>query len=376
MRRTREDENRRRSRESSFLLDEAPGPADVIRDTAGLADRVERDLRPVVPFDWHCVGITDPSSGLVTMVQNCTPIGPPEVYLATELFIPDFNKFAFLAGRPDPVGVLSQATDGDLQRSHRYRHALRPSGIEHELRAALVVDGECWGYLVLLRGPEWPDFTPEEVTAVRSVVPELAAGLRTGLLSGTPGETRDAGDPSEPGVAIVGKDGTLEAANPLAQEMFDRLAALHPAVPLDLPVPVAAIVASLSPADTVSRSDPAEEPTRRVLLAGPDGAWLSLTGTRVTGRDGDHRVVVTLEPARPMAIASLLLQHRGLTEREIAVARCVLIGMSTAEIAEHLAISAYTVQDHLKAVFAKTGVRSRRELARAVLPPGSASEPS
>ena len=58
----------------------------------------------------------------------------------------------------------------------------------------------------------------------------------------------------------------------------------------------------------------------------------------------------------------MLLSAHGLTAREADVARLVLRGLSTTAIADNLHISGNTVQDHLKAVFDKTGVRSRRDL--------------
>jgi len=75
-----------------------------------------------------------------------------------------------------------------------------------------------------------------------------------------------------------------------------------------------------------------------------------------------RETAVILEPGRPADIAPLLLQAYGLTRREAEVAQLVLRGLSTTAIAATLAISDLTVQQHLKLVFHKVGVGSRREL--------------
>ncbi|KEQ23144.1 helix-turn-helix domain-containing protein [Paenibacillus tyrfis] len=51
-----------------------------------------------------------------------------------------------------------------------------------------------------------------------------------------------------------------------------------------------------------------------------------------------------------------------LSEREKQILDALIRGMSTKELALSLHISAYTVQDHIKSIFVKTGVSSRRDL--------------
>ena len=83
------------------------------------------------------------------------------------------------------------------------------------------------------------------------------------------------------------------------------------------------------------------------------------------------KIAVTIEPATGDHLLGLLLAAYGLTAREREICREVIAGHSTADIAARLFISANTVQDHLKSIFAKVGVRSRGELVARLRPDAS-----
>ena len=74
------------------------------------------------------------------------------------------------------------------------------------------------------------------------------------------------------------------------------------------------------------------------------------------------QVSVVIAPAQPAETAGFVLRAYGLSPRESEVARLVLLGRSTPEVSAELFVSPHTVQDHLKAIFDKVGVHSRKEL--------------
>jgi DNA-binding CsgD family transcriptional regulator len=90
--------------------------------------------------------------------------------------------------------------------------------------------------------------------------------------------------------------------------------------------------------------------------------YLGVTAERLPGKGPRGDVAVVVEPARPDEIAAAMLYAVPMTPRERSVAALVVQGRSTAEMALALGISKWTVQDHLKVVFDRLGVRSRREL--------------
>ncbi|MGW5676509.1 helix-turn-helix domain-containing protein [Streptomyces sp. NPDC003860] len=86
-------------------------------------------------------------------------------------------------------------------------------------------------------------------------------------------------------------------------------------------------------------------------------------GREADAADGEALTYVSLAASHPRELTAIVLDAYGLTPRERQVAQHVLLGHSTAEMSARLHIAQYTVQDHLRKVFDKAGVRSRRDFS-------------
>ena len=88
--------------------------------------------------------------------------------------------------------------------------------------------------------------------------------------------------------------------------------------------------------------------------------------SRLDGNSGARQTAIMLAPAAQVEVAPMIMEAYGLTHRKRELTGLVLRGMSTKQLGIALRISQLTVQQHLKSIFDKTGVRSRRELAAQV----------
>jgi hypothetical protein len=79
----------------------------------------------VVGFDGSCWHTIDPATVLITSHLTLNLPSRFPLLAANEYLAEDVNKFADLAAAPQKVGVLSQATDGQPQRSLRWQEMLR-----------------------------------------------------------------------------------------------------------------------------------------------------------------------------------------------------------------------------------------------------------
>ena len=99
------------------------------------------------------------------------------------------------------------------------------------------------------------------------------------------------------------------------------------------------------------------EAMARVHLAG--GVWLTLRASRVSP---GHVIAVAIERSTSAERLDVFSRSHGLSAREEELLSFLAQGLDTREVAAAMFLSPHTVQDHLKAIFAKTGTRSRRLL--------------
>ena len=327
-------------------------------DLPTLWQRATAILATAVPhFRAPCWFTLDPATLLVTSHYDPGIPELPTAWLAHQYFDDDVHKLADVARSVRGVSTIHEATGGEPARSPGWTAYVRPYGGEQELLLALRSrSGEAWGVLGLYREPGRPPFAPEEVAFLRAVAPALAGGARRGLLVG---EAAEPEGPAAPGLLVLDADWRVESRSPGVERWLAALPGGDRGEPDALPPAVLAVAGrALRPA--AGETAPAEAALSRVR--GTDGRWLLLHGTALAG-PGPRRVAVIVEPAAPAGLAPLLMAAFGLTAREQDVTRRVLRGDATPEIAAGLHVSPLTVQQHLKRIFEKTGVRSRRELA-------------
>jgi DNA-binding CsgD family transcriptional regulator len=197
-------------------------------------------------------------------------------------------------------------------------------------------------------------FSDRETEFLTAVAPAIAAATRLAVRSEATGQKGG----GHPAIVVVSPRGEPRAVTPAAREWRDRLDESGPSR------------FSLIMQAMASGALSAASGGFRARLRVAQGQWAMLYASPLIGGD-EEQIAVAIEPAGGDQLLSLLLTAYGLTSRERDICREVIAGHSTSDIAAHLFISTNTVQDHLKSMFAKVGVRSRGELVARLRPNGS-----
>lgn len=312
-------------------------------DHVELRARIAEILRRHIGFDVAVVATVDPTTAMWT---HCLLDGMErdealeEAIFENEYGEHDLLKLSDLLHVRSHAGSLLVAAAGDTGGSRRLHEIYRPVGFVDELRLLLVDHGAPWGAVVLLRSTT--PFTTEETAALVGVGPDLASALRRSLLHAAVDRPEALELP--PGFVVCRSDGSIDEITDEARKLLAGSGIDH------VPQVVAAV-----------RTKRAAGQRGEAAMATTDGRWIAFHATSLGDRD-----VVIVEQARAQRLAELIVRARGLSSREREVVELVARGSSTKEIAAALFISEWTVQDHLKSIFDKFGVRSRQELVASV----------
>ena len=204
----------------------------------------------------------------------------------------------------------------------------------------------------------WTVLHSPALSLLQDVTPVLTTAIRRNRAASFAADS-DAGNPhSGPAVLLLDEDLTIRG-EALESEDWLRLLLPHPEGSRPIPACAFNVAAQLLAREA---GVDAHEPMARMPL--PSGAWATLRATRL---EPSGQLAVTIERTTVADRLHLFGLTHGLTERERIIVAALATGDSTAELALRLHLSPYTVQDHLKSIFAKSGTHSRRALlARAV----------
>lgn len=336
------------------VVDRLTETVDLTTPAVEVLDRTAAALLEAVPADIWCAVQLDPSTLLDTAGVHTSGFAEElmprlfEIEHADQLGAHNLRR---LTRRRDPVTVLSHSATAGLDGEVYFQDILRPAGMADELRLLLRDGIRTWGLLCVCRAPTvagGPVFDAADLAVARALAGPATSALRGSLLLAG----KDTGElPDAPGLLVI-ENGRLASATPSARRWLDDLAEYHRLGTGGDALPYA-VQALLGAA-------PAADPARPAFARaqGRSGRWIGMRAWQ-TER---HRVVLSVGPADLTDLVAIVLDAYGLTPRERDVTQLVLRGASTATIATQLTLSPHTVQDHLKAVFTKTGVGSRREL--------------
>lgn len=311
-------------------------------DSTRLRREASALLRRYLGFDFAVWATLDPSTVLWT---DCILDGfCRDPHLESAIFHNEYGQDDVLKirdlARAGLAGSLSCETQGRPGASPRFREILEPvMGVTDELRVALSDGESAWGAAVFYRSRG--TFTQEEIEAVAKLSRRLGRALRTAVLSGD--ALLAPQSPLPPGLVLIDHDGRLLEMSSEAERWLRGPDGL-------LPAAVQALSASARGGESA-----------RAVLRSRKGDWLLLRAV-TTG----SQLAVVVEPAAAHHLSELVLRAYGLTPRERDIVALVARGLPTKEISRALGIGAWTVQDHLKSIFAKVDVDSRSSLVAAL----------
>jgi DNA-binding CsgD family transcriptional regulator len=208
----------------------------------------------------------------------------------------------------------------------------------------------CWGWIEAYRDSGDRPFEERDVDLLARIGPPLGSALRRTMFATASPVLM----PIPPAVLVLDANLRLVSRTPGAHAWIEALPSAR------MFALFAMLPSVVYPAATLAR-DSLSADGAHALLRAVDGRWVTIEAAPLEG-GAEEQIAVTLRAAKTDETFDVLYRAYALSRRERQVVKALLAGLDTRAITARLFISPHTVQDHLKSVFAKVGVHSRREL--------------
>lgn len=322
-------------------------------DARTLRQRIVHVLRQALRADAYAFVMTDPASevGLDPLAQvPCLAQLPTLIRLK---YLTPVNRWTSLT----TAAGLRAATRDRPETSLLWRELLRHHDIGDVASTVFRDRYGCWGFLDLWRTGTDARFDDTQLELLTRITEPVTTALRrtqagTLLTGPTPHP------PPGPVLLLLTPRLDVHGQTPHTPQYLRTLLPPPPDTP---PVPAIAynVAAQLLALEAGIDTHPA---TGRIHLTA--GHWLTARADRLDAHEpGPQRpIAVTLETTTPTERRELFTRAFGLTPRESQLLGHLAAGRNTQQTATLMSISQHTVQDHLKAISAKTGIHTRRTL--------------
>jgi DNA-binding CsgD family transcriptional regulator len=334
-------------------------------DSVRLREDVSRLLTRYLRADAYCAMEIDPATTLPVHDVNH---GWPREYVVPlvekALFASRTADTGLLTRHPRRAVIVDELLEGDSPKHDPYfQHHVLPFGYRHEIQFMCISGGLPRALFTFNRRTERGSFEARHLRLLEAVAPHVGAAMHAACVRSAL-EERPATDT---GFIVLGPEGGVELANRVGARLLESGPGHRSSLALDVFMGLmrrSLREGNAPPISAMSFTDRSTSSTYR------------LVGERTIADDGRPRTIILLEPSRPVD-SEVGLLRLGLTAREALVVTEVLRDENLVACAARLGCAPATVTRHVKNVFVKLSVGSRRELALRLLgaPPNVTASP-
>ena len=267
------------------------------------------------------------------------------------------------------VTTMDQVAPGPgLLKSEYYNDFLKPQAIRHQLTLSIVSRGRILGVVALFKPLGRGNFTGRDRTKADLLAPFLAGALERTHFNDQATRQRlifeiMAAKTPWPGVMIVDENLRPIYCNQGARDILPQ-AAQGP----DCLLPESISTACRKLMDRIPNKSGAERKAAVTLPSQGRNSALTVNLSLVDQPRQNPLCLISLgrEGARDW---SLRFKEKGISKRELEVINLVARGMTNTEVGRELYISENTVENHLKSIYRKLGVKNRASLINQMMEP-------